>query len=423
MAGRRPVLGRRPAPRRTELEYDARSIITTWGGRESSEEGLHDYANREWAGLVGGLYLTRWKTYFAELSAALAAGRQPAEIDWFALEDRWAHQHDSYPVKTSGDIHKLARQVRDTLAADPDQVTLTASADRGAVAEGRPVTVTVAFTNRNGFGAATEVKLSVDAPEGMTAEPVGTTTAASLAPGETFSAAFRVTLTAAAEALISRVPVSASFRTGGSRGSASAVVRLMAGTGVKDPYRSASFNDAVFGQSGDALAIEAAGADLWGGTNEFGTVYRAAALGSASSATVRVTQQDSTGPWARAGLIVRNDLSANGSGSNGDGSAGYVNLAVTPSNGCALSWDSEGDGRFDAIELAGSATAPVHLRLTRSGETYTGECSTDGVTWTKVGTATPGGAADTQDVGVFMTAANGWTGTRGIAGFEDFSVS
>ena len=42
-----------------QLEYDARSIITTWGGRESSEEGLHDYANREWAGLVGGLYLTR----------------------------------------------------------------------------------------------------------------------------------------------------------------------------------------------------------------------------------------------------------------------------------------------------------------------------------------------------------------------------
>ncbi|MBD3005380.1 hypothetical protein [Streptomyces sp. 5-10] len=25
--------------------------------------------------------------------------------------------------------------------------------------------------------------------------------------------------------------------------------------------------------------------------------------------------------------------------------------------------------------------------------------------------------------GVFMTAANGWTGTRGIAGFQDFSVT
>ncbi|MBI0292936.1 alpha-N-acetylglucosaminidase C-terminal domain-containing protein [Streptomyces sp. PRKS01-29] len=401
-----------------QLEYDARSIITTWGGRASSEEGLHDYANREWSGLVGGLYHLRWKTYFDELSAALAADRQPAEIDWFALEDRWAHQHDSLPVRTSGDIHKLARQVRDTLTAAPHQVALTASADRGAVAEGRPVTVTVSFTNRNGFGPATDVSLSVDTPKGMAAEPVGTTTAASVAPGETFSASFRVTLTAAPGALVSRVPVGASYRTGGSRGSASAAVRLMAGTGVRAPYRTASSNDAVFGQSGDGLAIEGGGADLWGGTNEFGTIHRVAAFGSGSVATVKVTSQDSTGGWARAGLIARNDLS-----SNGGGSAGYVNLAVTPSNGCALSWDSDGNGTFDSIELAGSLAAPAHLRLTRSGATYTGECSADGVSWTIVGTATPGGGADTQDIGVFMTAANGWTGTRGIAGFQGFSVT
>lgn len=320
-------------------------------------------------------------------------------------------------MKTSGNIHKLARQVRDTLVADPDQVTLTASADRGAVAEGRPVTVTVAFTNRNGFGPATDVTLSLDAPEGMTAEPSGTTTTASVAPGETFSAIFTVTLTQATGALISRVPVGASYRAGGTRGAASASVRLMAGTGVGEAYRTTSFNDAVFGQSGDAIAIEGAGADLWSSTNEFGTVYRAAAFTSPSTATVQVTSQDTTGGWARAGLIVRNDLSENG------GSGGYVNLAVTPSNGCALSWDSDGNGRFDAIELAGSLAAPVYLRLTRSGDTYTGECSRDGVTWTKVGIATPGGVAGTQDIGVFMTAANGWTGTRGIAGFEDFAVS
>ncbi|MDW6063890.1 NEW3 domain-containing protein [Streptomyces sp. FXJ1.4098] len=109
----------------------------------------------------------------------------------------------------------------------------------------------MSFTNRNGFGPATDVSLSVDAPEGMTAEPAGPTTAASVAPGETFSASFRVTLTsAAAGELVSRVPVGASYRTGGSRGSASAAVRLMAGTGVQAPYRTASFNDAVFGQSG-----------------------------------------------------------------------------------------------------------------------------------------------------------------------------
>ena len=83
----------------------------------------------------------------------------------------------------------------------------------------------------------------------------------------------------------------------------------MAATGVGDPYRIVSFNDAVFGQSGDAIAIEGAGADLWGATNEFGTVYRPGAFGTAATATVRVTSQDATGRRARAGLIVRNDLS------------------------------------------------------------------------------------------------------------------
>lgn len=286
--------------------------------------------------------------------------------------------------------------------------------------EGGSVTVTVAFTNRNGFAPATAVTLSVQAPEGMTAQPVGAVTSASVAPGRTFSADFELTLTGTVADLVTRVPAGATYRSGISAGSptgtAKASVRLMAATGVLDPYRTVSFNDAVFGQSGVALAIEGAGADLWAGTNQFGAIHRAGVFGAASSATVKVVSQDSTGGWARAGLIVRNDLSA-------DGSPGYVNLAVTPSNGCVLSWDSGQDGTFDSIKMGGSFTAPVFLRLTRAGSAYTGEASTDGTTWTTVGTATPGGTADTQDVGVFMTAANGWTGTRGIAEFQDFTVS
>ncbi|MFF3149217.1 alpha-N-acetylglucosaminidase C-terminal domain-containing protein, partial [Streptomyces sp. NPDC057927] len=400
-----------------QLEYDARSIITTWGGRAQSDEGLHDYANREWSGLVGGLYLTRWRTYFDELSAALKKGKEPAVIDWFALEDAWAHRHDAYPVRAAGDVHRLAGLVRDTLAADPHQTTLAASSDRGSVSAGRPTTVTVTFTNRNGFAAATGVTLSVDPPDGMSAKPAGAVTATSVAPGESFSASFTVALTgAAAGKLVSRVPVTAAYRTGAAAGSALAAVWLLAGTGVEAPYRTASFNDAVFGESGDTLAVEGGGADLWGATNEFGAVYRAGAFGDSSVATVTVTSQDATGGWARAGLIVRNDLSD-------DGSAGYVNLAVTPSNGCALSWDADGDGRFDSIALSGAFTAPVRLRLTRSGGSYIGECSTDGINWTRVGTATPAGAADSQDAGVFMTAANGWTGTRGVATFEGFTVA
>lgn len=397
------------------LEYDARSLLTTWGDRQSSEEGLHEYANREWCGLVGGLYRDRWRKYFDELSAALAEGRAPAAIDWFAVDDHWAHQHDTYRTTPTGDIHRLARRVMATLAADPHQTSLTASTDTAAVSDGRPVTVTVTFTNRNGFSPATGLVLSVEAPEGLAVEPVGPSGADSVASGETFTATFRVTLTGGVPDVVLRLPVKASYRTGTSTGVAVASVRVMAGMPVGEPYLTASFNGAVFGQSGSVLAIEGAGADLWGGTNEFGTVYRAGAFTDGSTATVRVASQDNTGGWARAGLIVRNELAVNGS-------TGYVNLAVTPGNGCVLSWDAGGDGRFDTIAMKGSFAAPVYLRLTRSGGTYTGECSSDGTTWTTVGTATPGGAATAQDVGAFMTAANGWTGTRGIATFDGFTV-
>ncbi|MFE0022260.1 alpha-N-acetylglucosaminidase [Amycolatopsis sp. NPDC059021] len=93
------------------LEFDARSILTVWGTRNSDAEGLHDYANREWAGLVGGFYANRWRTYFAELDTALAEHRAPRPIDWFALEDQWTHGHQRYPAHPTGDAYSAASQV------------------------------------------------------------------------------------------------------------------------------------------------------------------------------------------------------------------------------------------------------------------------------------------------------------------------
>ncbi|MFI0739896.1 alpha-N-acetylglucosaminidase [Streptomyces sp. NPDC021100] len=100
------------AAERDRLEHDAVSLLTVWGPRASADGGkLHDYANREWAGLVGGLYRLRWKTYFTELEAALAARRKPKPIDWYALEDRWTRKRPAYPAKPSGDIVAVARRV------------------------------------------------------------------------------------------------------------------------------------------------------------------------------------------------------------------------------------------------------------------------------------------------------------------------
>src|SRR5437588_9850897 len=64
-----------------QIEYDAHSILTTWGDRTASNE-LHEYANRDWAGLVSDYYAPRWKFYFNSLDETLKTGAQPNFIDW-----------------------------------------------------------------------------------------------------------------------------------------------------------------------------------------------------------------------------------------------------------------------------------------------------------------------------------------------------
>lgn len=46
-------------------EKNARMLLTTWGDRAQCESGgLHDYANREWNGLLASYYYPRWKAFF-----------------------------------------------------------------------------------------------------------------------------------------------------------------------------------------------------------------------------------------------------------------------------------------------------------------------------------------------------------------------
>ena len=53
--------------------------------------------------------------------------------------------------------------------------------------------------------------------------------------------------------------------------------------------------------------------------------------------------------------------------------------------------------------------------------TFTGYSSTDGATWTLVGSATLPTAAATQDVGAFMTSHS--QGTIGAVDFSNFTVT
>lgn len=87
-----------------------------WGPQSTSEGGfLHDYANREWNGLISELYAPRWSSYFASLEEALVRRAAPQAIDWHGFEDDWARLTTRHPDRPTGDPHVLASGIAATL--------------------------------------------------------------------------------------------------------------------------------------------------------------------------------------------------------------------------------------------------------------------------------------------------------------------
>jgi alpha-N-acetylglucosaminidase len=97
---------------RTRLDYDARSLLTTWGDRKASDDGkLHDYGNKDWSGLTRDYYRLRWQTYFRTLDDALRTGASPKPIDWFAMGDQWNRAMQRYTDQPVGDAYEAAAEV------------------------------------------------------------------------------------------------------------------------------------------------------------------------------------------------------------------------------------------------------------------------------------------------------------------------
>lgn len=98
------------------LDYDARSILTTWGERKASEAAeLHDYGNKDWAGLTRDYYMKRWRVYFSALDDELRTGVAAKPIDWFALGEEWNRGKQRYATRPQGDAYALAAETAKTL--------------------------------------------------------------------------------------------------------------------------------------------------------------------------------------------------------------------------------------------------------------------------------------------------------------------
>ncbi|GAA4922378.1 hypothetical protein GCM10023237_49130 [Streptomyces coeruleoprunus] len=401
--------------RREGLEHTARALVTSWAGRATADGGrLANYANRDWAGLIADVHLPRWRAYLDELDDALAEGRDPRPFDWYAAEEAWCRETAPYPLRPAHDPYRTALRVHDVLARAPYQGTVTVTCTPAALTPGGGGLLTATFRNTNGLRGTGPVELALD--DGPPLRLPGVPPAGSAAAAWPVTAPDRP-LTSPVERLprtlratygpLGEPPVTAVQR-----------AELYVAGPLGDAWRTYDGNGAVFGRLDGRYAINGGGQDLWRGVAEFGALYREAVLGVGGVLTVRVDEQEPTGPWARAGIVVRNALGT-------PGAAGFLNLAVTPARGVALAYDGDGDGSLDTYRQLPGVVAPVLLRLSRTAAAFTGACSTDGGTsWRTVATvpvAGVPGAAVVQDAGLFMSASNGGSSARGTVVFSGLS--
>ena len=102
-----------------------------WGGRATSDAGdLHEYANREWNGLMADFYLPRWQKWLDALEDALATGTAAAR-PWTGSRSRSRGRGSARTIRCGRWATRTGRRarVRDVLARAPYQGTLTVTAE------------------------------------------------------------------------------------------------------------------------------------------------------------------------------------------------------------------------------------------------------------------------------------------------------
>jgi len=353
-------------------------------------------------------------------TTAAAVGLPSAKA--YTLHDLWAKTTtESSGVISAAVAPHATVMYRVAAATGPGayapSVSLLSTAPQQATA-GQSTTVTTTFTN-NGR-AVSSVRLGLKVPAGWSVKPLTKTQFGRTPTGHEAIAAFSVT---APDSLPSPIAgydldaTSAAVWSGGTE-KTTATSSVTIPSPVQAPWKTYTDNTALFGQQGGNFAVQGAGADLWGSTDQYSAIYQQGAEHDGSTTVVELTHQDYTSDWAKAGIMVRDDITQPGV------SPGYVILAEAPGEGYVVQWDSTGSGMLDSNSApsnsgSGTPTYPTWLKLVRSGDTYTGYYSTDDSTWTLVGTATAPGATATQDVGLFTSSHS--DGTIGEADFTDFS--
>lgn len=160
--------------------------------------------------------------------------------------------------------------------------------------------------------------------------------------------------------------------------------------------------------SGGSFNVSGAGADIWGTADAFRFVYTT--LAGNGSVVAEVTGVQYVASWTKAGVMMRETL---------DPGSKQALMLVSAGKGLAFQRRTATGGT--STNTAGpAAAAPYFVRLTRNGTTITAYASTNGSTWTTVGSDTIN-MASTIYVG--LAVSSHVAGTLATATFASTAVS
>jgi alpha-galactosidase len=162
--------------------------------------------------------------------------------------------------------------------------------------------------------------------------------------------------------------------TGNGKMSVTCNVKVLAST-IPSPWKFDEIKDnkaSVF-YDGGVFSIEAAGSDIWSGTDQFAFVNKETSGDSFISA--RIISQSNSDPWAKSGLMFRESSASNSK---------FVMISVTPVNGISIQWRNANGGDCTKKDFK-AITLPSFVKLSGTGSTFSAYKSADGNQWELIG--------------------------------------
>jgi fibronectin type 3 domain-containing protein len=193
----------------------------------------------------------------------------------------------------------------------------------------------------------------------------------------------------------------------------SSVVSVKPKTAVSSPWADADFGSPPLAGSayefGGTVYVNGTGADIYNSSDQFHYVY--VPLNGNGTIIAQVTTQGQTDPSAKAGVMIRNTFTA---------ASVFADMILTPGDGAE--YQSRDSSNNLVSDTTGSSTyfAPGWVELVRSGSTFTGYVSSNGTSWTEVGSDTLTMNASVY-IGLCVTSHN--TSLISEATFDEISVN